>query len=156
ATLGALSPARFRPGRSAVSPSHRRCWFAAVAVLIVLGFGFGQAVAQERSAVTPAAAETAPDGAAASEGVPRVDVTESFIQWMWRASGPIGVVIAAMSFYLIALVVWMAFQYRKAVAVPESLVREVSDLLAQKQFTEAYHRLSADRSFLARVLAAGV
>jgi biopolymer transport protein ExbB len=75
---------------------------------------------------------------------------------MRRASGPIGIVIAAMSFYLIALVVWMAFQYRKAVAVPESLVREVSDLLAQKQFTDAYHRLAADRSFLARVLAAGV
>jgi biopolymer transport protein ExbB len=42
------------------------------------------------------------------------------------------------------------------VAVPESLVREVSDLLAHKQFTDAYQRLAADRSFLARVLAAGV
>ena len=85
-----------------------------------------------------------------------MDGSESFIHWMRRASGPIGIVIAAMSFYLIALVVWMAFQYRKAVAVPETLVREVSDLLAQKQFTEAYQRLSADHSFLARVLAAGV
>ena len=87
---------------------------------------------------------------------PAVDGSESFIHWMRRASGPIGIVIAAMSFYLIALVVWMAFHYRKAVAVPETLIREVSDLLAQKQFTEAYQRLSADRSFLARVLAAGV
>ena len=85
-----------------------------------------------------------------------MDGSESFLHWMRRASGPIGIVIAAMSFYLIALVVWMAFQYRKAVAVPEALVREVGDLLAQKQFTEAYQRLSADHSFLARVLAAGV
>ena len=39
---------------------------------------------------------------------------------------------------------------------PRDLVREVSDLLGQKQYTEAYQRLAADRSFLARVLAAGV
>jgi biopolymer transport protein ExbB len=58
--------------------------------------------------------------------------------------------------YLIALVAWMTFQYRKSVAIPEPLVREVTDLLGQKQFTEAYQRLTADPSFLARVLAAGV
>src|SRR4051812_23783016 len=75
---------------------------------------------------------------------------------MIRASGPIGVVIVAMSFYLIALVVWMMFQYRKAVAIPDALTREVTDLLGQKQYTEAYQRLTADPSFLARVLAAGV
>jgi biopolymer transport protein ExbB len=147
-----------------VLPPHRRSWFAAVAVFFCFGLGLSgidvgpvrmasRALAQV--ADRAAAAET-PEAAAAPEGVPRVDTSESFIHWMRRASGPIGIVIAAMSFYLIALVVWMAFQYRKAVAVPESLVREVSDLLAQKQFTDAYHRLAADRSFLARVLAAGV
>ncbi len=91
-----------------------------------------------------------------AEPVAQVDTSESFLHWMFRASGPIGVVIVAMSFYLIALVAWMTLQYRKAVAVPESLVREVTDLLSQKQYTEAYQRLAADRSFLARVLAAGV
>ena len=40
--------------------------------------------------------------------------------------------------------------------MPERLVREVGDLLGQKRFTEAYQRLAADPSFLARVLAAGV
>ena len=68
----------------------------------------------------------------------------------------IEVVIGGMSFYLIALVVWMAFQYRKSVAVPEGLVREVGDLLGQKRYGEAYQRLAVDPSFLARVLAAGV
>jgi biopolymer transport protein ExbB len=152
-----------------VSLSRRRPWFAALLVLCCYGLGQvaieidpigvcarGQARAQERGGTPASAADAAPEGPAATDGVPRVDASESFIQWMWRASGPIGVVIAAMSFYLIALVVWMAFQYRKAVAVPESLVREVSDLLVQKQFTDAYQRLSADRSFLARVLAAGI
>ena len=97
------------------------------------------------------------DGSAEGRsGGPRVDARESFLVWMARASGPIGIVIAAMSFYLIALVVWMALHYRTPVAIPRGLVREVQDLLEQKKYNEAYHRLVADPSFLARVLAAGV
>jgi biopolymer transport protein ExbB len=61
-----------------------------------------------------------------------------------------------MSFYLIALVVWMALRYRTVAVVPRELVREVRDLLDQTKYNEAYRRLSADSSFLARVLAAGV
>jgi biopolymer transport protein ExbB len=129
--------------------------------LIEIGPGhmLPRALAQDRT--TPRApiseAEAVPESVGTAEGgTTAVDGSESFIHWMRRASGPIGIVIAAMSFYLIALVVWMAVHYRKAVAVPETLVREVNDLLAQKQFTEAYQRLSADHSFLARVLAAGV
>jgi biopolymer transport protein ExbB len=131
---------------------HCRRWVAALALLSCLGLiGPGRAAPR---ALAQAQAST--DGAGAGADLPRVDVSESFLHWMFRASGPIGIVIVAMSFYLIALVVWMTFQYRKAVAVPELLVREVTDLLSQKQFTEAYQRLTADPSFLARVLAAGV
>ena len=62
-----------------------------------------------------------------------------------------------MSFYLIALVAWMSFAVPPVGRhAPSALVREVGDLLAQKQYTEAYQRLAADPSFLARVLAAGV
>jgi biopolymer transport protein ExbB len=89
-------------------------------------------------------------------GGPRVDARESFLVWMARASGPIGVVIAAMSFYLVALVVWMALRYRTPIALPQFLVRELRDLLDQNKYSEAYHRLIADPSLLARVLAAGV
>lgn len=80
----------------------------------------------------------------------------SFLRWMWQASGVIGLAIALMSFYLIALVTWMAFHYRRPVAVPEELTREVGELLNQRHYSEAYQRLAADPSFLARVLAAGV
>lgn len=90
-----------------------------------------------------------------SEGA-HVDSSESFLHWMWTASGWIGLIIAAMSFYLIALVVWMAFQYRRSVVVPDGLVREVNELLVQRRYGEAYQRLAVDPSFLARVLAAGV
>jgi biopolymer transport protein ExbB len=86
----------------------------------------------------------------------RLDHRESFLKWMVRASGPIGLVIALMSFYLIALVVWMALNYRTSTAIPPDLVRDVRGLLEKAKYQEAYHKLAGDRSFLARVLTAGV
>ena len=151
---GVACPEWARLGGSAVSSSRCRRWVAALAVLYCLGLielGPGHAVPRVLAQEPAATAE----GAAGNEGG-RVDTSESFLHWMFRASGPIGIVIVAMSFYLIALVVWMTFQYRKTVAVPQDLVREVNELLGQKQYTEAYQRLAVDPSFLARVLAAGV
>ncbi len=87
---------------------------------------------------------------------PRVDAQESFLAWMARASGPIGLVIALMSFYLIALVAWMAMNYRLTVAIPERLTSELAELLDQSRFPDAYNRLITDPSPFARVLAAGV
>lgn len=96
------------------------------------------------------------DRAAAAEQGPTVDIQESILSWAARASGPIGVVIALMSFYLIALVVWMALNYRAVLAIPETLLDELSSLLDQARYGDAYSRLMADRSPLARVLAAAV
>jgi biopolymer transport protein ExbB len=42
------------------------------------------------------------------------------------------------------------------VALPRPLVREIESLLEHKRYSEAYHRLAAHDSLLARVLAAGV
>jgi biopolymer transport protein ExbB len=84
---------------------------------------------------------------------------ESLLGSISRASGPVVVVtivIAAMSFYLIAVIIWMALNYRTPVALPPDLVRDVQGLLEQSKFNEAYQRLLEDPSFLARVLAAGV
>lgn len=94
--------------------------------------------------------------AAAGSGIARASEPESFPRWMMRASGPIGLVILAMSFYLIAVVSWMFFEYRRSVAMPPRLVEEVTEMLAQKKFTEAYQKLSLDPSFLARTVTAGV
>jgi biopolymer transport protein ExbB len=120
-----------------------RRWVAALAFLTLLVVLMSPVVAWAQEAGVT-------NGAAEAEG------GESFLSWMRRASGPIGLVIMIMSFYMIALIAWMAKQYRRSVALPDRLVRELNDLLAQKQFTEAYQRLAVDASFLARVLAAGV
>src|SRR5262249_48373064 len=87
------------------------------------------------------------------------DAHEQASFWMDRAWVPVvtvTIVIAAMSFYLIALIIWMALHFRASTAVPRELVREVHGLLEQAKYHEAYHRLVEDSSFLARVLAAGV
>ena len=83
------------------------------------------------------------------------DAPKSFLAWMAKASGPIGIVILLLSFYLIALVGWMFMEYRRAVAIPDLLTRELAELLAQKRFNDAYQRLAGDRSFLSRAIAAG-
>ena len=70
--------------------------------------------------------------------------SESLLSGIAKASGPVVVVtlvIAAMSFYLIALVVWMALNYRTSTTMPPALLREVQDLLDQTKYNEAYHRL---------------
>ncbi len=75
---------------------------------------------------------------------------------MVRASGLIGVVILGMSFYLVAVVVWMFVHYQSSKAVPQVLVEELEDLLTNRHYDRAFARLSADGSFLAQTLAAGV
>lgn len=82
--------------------------------------------------------------------------TQSFFVWMVKASGAIGVVILFMSIYLVALIAWMALEYRRSVALPPRLVTELHDLLEQRLYTEAFSRLNLNESFLARVVSAGV
>jgi biopolymer transport protein ExbB len=81
---------------------------------------------------------------------------ESFLRWMVRASGLIGVVILLMSFYLVSVAVWMALEFRSSVVIPVVLHDEMTNLVADKHFQEAYRRLSVDNSFFGRTLAAGV
>ncbi len=102
-------------------------------------------------AALPAHAQDAPPVDA-----PQPQASQSFLGWMARSSGPIGLTILAMSFYLIALVVWMGFEYRRSVALPGPLIAELNDLIAQKRFPDAFARVNADTSFLGRTLAAGV
>jgi biopolymer transport protein ExbB len=79
---------------------------------------------------------------------------ELFQSWLVR--NLITLVILGMSFYLVALVAWMFLEFRRSKAIPPDLVDEVSALVNQKKYNEAYARLTVSTSFLARVLSAGV
>jgi biopolymer transport protein ExbB len=105
---------------------------------------------------TTARAQETPTAEADADASGKAEGTETFLRWMIRASGPIGLGLLLMSFYLIALVAWMGMHYRRSIALPERLLRDVADLLSMKQYTEAYARLAADSSFVAKVLSAGV
>jgi biopolymer transport protein ExbB len=134
---------------------------AACLGMIVVAVPVARAQDSDRKSAAPASgARIDPgaegDGPASDPGAGRAEEGESFLGWMFRASGVIGIAIAAMSFYLFALVVWMFLHYRAPVAAPHELVEEVEELLDRASYNEAYHRLAEDNSFLARVLAAGV
>jgi len=68
----------------------------------------------------------------------------------------IGLVILGMSFSMMALVVWMGFEYRRGTAIPSTLIHDLEYRLQHQRYVDAYERLLTDRSFLARVLAPGV
>lgn len=80
---------------------------------------------------------------------------ESFIAWMIRASGPLGLLMLFMSFYLIALVVWMFLEYRHSKAIPEKLTADLAELTRMRRFSEIPARLSGEESFLGLVLQGG-
>jgi biopolymer transport protein ExbB len=132
----------------------------AVAIATLLGIWIlatGLMLAPSRAGAQDAPASGAVDKTSAPSTTTDSDGDdESFLAWMIRASGVIGLVIAAMSFYLVALIVWMSIHYRVPAAAPRGLVREVRELLDQRRFGDAFSRLAADRSLFARVLGAGV
>jgi biopolymer transport protein ExbB len=158
-----------RPGAAGSLMSKRlaRLLCTLAAVLGIAAYG---ATTRAFSQDQPPASKTAPvsgEGADGSLSTPddgtssssRAGGSESLLAGIRNAPGSVIVVtlvIAAMSFYLIALVVWMALNYRTSATAPAELLRDVQDLLDQTKYNEAYHRLVGDSSFLARVLAAGV
>lgn len=82
--------------------------------------------------------------------------TETFFQWMVRASGPLGALMLAISFYLTALVVWMFLEYRMSRAIPEKLTGDIAELIRMKRFNDIPTRISGDESFLGNVLKSGL
>ena len=73
------------------------------------------------------------DGGNASEGdgqggTSPSEAREQASFWMDKAWGPVvtvTIVIGAMSFYLIALIIWMALHFRTSIAVPRELVHDL-------------------------------
>jgi biopolymer transport protein ExbB len=133
----------------------QRVWPLLAVLLLLLASGYAPvALAQQDQAERPPApaATTVLEPGAPAPAAP----AESFLRWMIRASGPIGVVILAMSFYLVALVVWMFLRLRPEVVAPPALLDEVADLLANRQYERAFALVEENPSFLAHTLAAGV
>lgn len=102
------------------------------------------------AAISASSAIAQTDTQAASAGE-----AETFVQMMIRSSGWLGLLMLAMSFYLIALVVWMFLEYRQSKAIPEKLTADLAELTRLRRFSDIPARLSGEESFLGLVLASG-
>jgi biopolymer transport protein ExbB len=113
------------------------CLTALAVVLLVAVFQAGWAMADDSTAAAP-------------------PTSESFLSWVARCSGWIGLVILLLSFYFVATVVRLFLEMREPVAAPEALVAQFEVLFQKRDFRELYQMLKADHSFLAAILAAAM
>src|SRR5437868_7250597 len=118
-------------------------------VCFVLSFVFcwdsaaPRASAQENAPAVKEAAE--PPGAA------------NPIAHFFTSLGPIfGVIFAAISIGIVALIIVLMLDLRMGEAVPAPFVEEFTDMVNKRQFRQAYELCRNDNSFLARVMTAGM
>jgi biopolymer transport protein ExbB len=101
-----------------------------------------------------AAAASAP--AAKSDQVAPQPQQKSRFWWVIESSGLIGGVILLLSIYFVSTVSRLFIEMRQKVATPPELVDELAELLQKREFKEIYALVKEDRSFLSRLLAAGI
>lgn len=95
--------------------------------------------------------EVADPSAGADTGEP------SFIIHFLRSIGKVfGGIFIVLSVTLVALIVLLALDLRMAIAVPPGFVEQFTDTVNKRKFKEAFEMARADKSFLARVLTAGM
>ncbi|MBX7073124.1 MAG: MotA/TolQ/ExbB proton channel family protein [Pirellulales bacterium] len=123
---------------AAVSPIRSIRPFAFFLLLLVIGAVIA----------TPAFAADPPTAAPAEQ--------ESYLSWVARSSGIIGVVILMLSMYFVATVVSMFMELREQIAAPPTLVEQLKLLIHQRDIRGAYKITAESRSFLGRILTVGI
>lgn len=84
-------------------------------------------------------------------------VKESFLGWLYRSLGLRYVVIfLIITFNAVALVVMIVLALRRESICPDDLAMAFEAKLNEKKYQEAYDLAKADKSFLAKVLTAGM
>lgn len=94
--------------------------------------------------------------AAKSDQVEAQPQEESMIWWIIETSGLIGLVILILSIYFVSTVSRLFLEMRQKVATPPELVDELMELLQKREFKEIYTLVKEEKSFLSRLLAAGI
>ncbi len=93
--------------------------------------------------------------AAAEETAPVVQ-EESYLEWLWNASGYEGLLIGFGSIGLVALVVTNIMHLRLPVFVPPDFVKDFEGKLQSRDYQGAYDLAKADDSFVAKLLTGGL
>jgi biopolymer transport protein ExbB len=102
----------------------------------------------------PAASESA--APEKSGQVAAKPVEKSRFWWFIESSGLIGGVILILSIYFVSTVSRLFLEMRQKVATPPEVVAELDELLQKREFKEIYALVKEDRSFISRLLAAGI
>jgi biopolymer transport protein ExbB len=116
----------------------------------------------EKVAAEKAAADEKPAPAAerpAAErpaGQPEGKPIESFLSWVLRCSGLIGLVILLLSIYFVSTVTRLFWEMRMETAAPPEIVSQCESLLEQRDFKGIYGLVREDDSFFGRVLTTGI
>jgi len=105
----------------------------------------------------PAAAADAKQAAGQPAGPEVKEVhEESFLAWVVRCSGFIGLVILLLSIYFVSTVGRLFWEMRVEVAAPPQLVEQCDKLLEQRDFKGIYTVVREDDSFFGRLLTTGI
>ena len=80
----------------------------------------------------------------------------SFLYWLLKVSGPIGIFIFALSVYFVAVTFKQAFELRLSVAAPPEVIDLANKLIEEKKPKELMALVNDDDSYFSRVLVAGI
>jgi len=81
---------------------------------------------------------------------------ESFLSWVVRCSGFIGVVILLLSIYFVSTVGRLFWEMRMEIASPPEMVLQCESLLEQRDFKGIYNLVKEDDSFFSRLMSTGI
>jgi biopolymer transport protein ExbB len=139
-------------------------WLAVLGLLVSGTSPGWLASAQAQDAEVPAENDVAANAAAAEErgaNSPDLDAADTapktYLQWAYRALGlKYTVVFLGLSVTMVALVVMLIVELRRANICPPELVEGFEQHLQEKRYQEAYELAKADESYLGSVLSAGM
>ncbi len=143
-------------GRERIQRNELR-FFAALFVIYMALTVISNAVAADTaldSSANSMKAEALSDKSAADSST---EPPESMLGWLHRSLGTrFTLIFLALAFVLVALMVMNVLAVRRDSIAPPGLIQALELRLGDDRFTEACELVRGDRSFLARVLAAGL
>lgn len=80
----------------------------------------------------------------------------SFLYWLLKVSGAIGVLIFILSIYFVAVAFQQSLELRMSVAAPPEVVEGATKFIEEKKPKELLALINGDDSYFSRALAAGI
>ncbi|MFM8221447.1 MAG: MotA/TolQ/ExbB proton channel family protein [Planctomycetaceae bacterium] len=118
---------------------------------------------EEMTEEEPAEEEEAPAkgkgkaaAAASEEETTKPAEEQSYLSWLWEASGYEGLLIGLMSVALLAFIISNVLQLRLPVFVPPDFVKSFEEKVANRDYQGAYDLAKGDESFVAKLVAGGL